>query len=33
MTYDTKNEPGLVGYLLILLIFASLTASALLPGI
>jgi len=33
MTYDKKAEPGLVGYLLILVIFAGLAAPALLPGI
>ena len=33
MTYNNKTEPGLVGYLLILVIFAGLAAPALLPGI
>ena len=34
MTFDDeKTEPGLIGYLLIIVIFASLAASALLPAI
>lgn len=32
MTYNKNTEPGLVGYLVILLIFASLAAPLLLPG-
>ena len=33
MTYDKKNEPGLVGYLLILAIFVAMTAPMFVPGI
>jgi len=33
MTHSSKTEPGLVGYLLILAIFAVLTAPALISGI
>ena len=33
MTYQNKTQPGLVGYVLILVIFASLAAPALLPGV
>ena len=33
MTYEKQPEPGLVGYLLIIVIFAGLTAPALLPGV
>jgi hypothetical protein len=29
MTHQTKTEPGLIGYLLILVIFAAITAPAL----
>ena len=33
MMYQNKTEPGLVGYLLILMIFAVVAAPALLPGV
>ena len=33
MTYENKTEPGLIGYLLILVIFAGMAAPALLAGI
>jgi hypothetical protein len=29
MTHQTKTEPGLIGYLLILVIFAAITVPAL----
>lgn len=33
MSYTSKSEPGIVGYAMILAIFAAIAAPALLPAI